>query len=129
MVASPAPEYACQEYDCVGEDDWRRDQRRAEAKVFLQVRREHPIDPIIRHQTTSHPPAGERRVANHAALEDAKQRHPYFAILGTLDPAVFDPDRRLFYEIAYIDHRQCRKNADPKATAPADRVKKQPVDR
>src|SRR5215469_10501461 len=105
MVASPAPEHACQEYDRVGEDDRRRDQGRAQAKVLLQVRREHSVDRIVRHQTTSHPPAGERRVADHAALENAKQRHPYLAILGTLEPAVFDPYRRLFDKIAYIDDR------------------------
>src|SRR6516162_9444513 len=35
-VASPAPEHARQEYDSVGKDDRRRDQGRAQAKVFLQ---------------------------------------------------------------------------------------------
>jgi hypothetical protein len=53
-----------------------------------------------------------QRVTEQAPLEDLDERDANLAVLGALQPAVLDPDRRFFDKAADIDDRQRRQYTD-----------------
>src|SRR6516225_11208029 len=129
MVCRPTPPTHRQKPDEVREREGRRDQARAEVQILLEMRGEERVDRVVDDEGARYPPAGHERVEEEAALEDADERHADFTFLLALQPSVLHPNRRLLDELAHIEDRERREDADPQHAAPANIAVKQAVDR
>src|SRR6202011_1974866 len=97
-IGKPAPERTRKEKYQALEHDRQCHQSGAEVQILLEIGRKQRADRVADDKGAGHPPARSQRVAEHASLEDAEQRYANLAVLGALQPPVFDPDLRLFDE-------------------------------